>query len=584
MPDELDDKLRDAMRTLDEHVPSGYFDGLPNQILTRLSAEDGSSMDHGMGSSNVLDKRDALTGPPSSVPASIAKPDADKTEITAAPTARASASASSPPPLARPASASSPPPIRPSTPSIPPIARTQASPSVPPPIARPGTASSPPSIAVPAIVAAPVAPAVAAVPVVPDPPVVAAEAPAPSVAAERDEDSGLHDIRNLAQSTKQRLSKKHTTVNPPLAEDVLASSSGSWKNIALPEPAKMVSLPELSALPSIADVRAAEKAADTRLAEKTRAKARGSKKADAPSDELLAPVATANAALDSLTAKPAAYGTRAAFSLPSQQQKRSKGPLFAILGLGAAAAAGGLIFSQMSNDEKPTPSAAVATADTAKADEAPKKEAPKVEEIAPAAAPDPAAGSADTPAEPAVVAAEDASADDTEGDEAESKASGKTSKRGKTAAKGKKAVVVHHSAPAPKVEEKKVEDKKPEPKKTGKGDEADPSFDALLKEAGVEDKKAEKPKLEKKSLNSDDFKKAMSGISSKAQACYKGNQGTAMVKLTVAPTGKVSKVTVAGPFAGTPEGSCVESAVKSASFPPWDGGPQSFTYSYMLAD
>jgi hypothetical protein len=57
-----------------------------------------------------------------------------------------------------------------------------------------------------------------------------------------------------------------------------------------------------------------------------------------------------------------------------------------------------------------------------------------------------------------------------------------------------------------------------------------------------------------------------------------------MVKLTVAPSGQVSKASVGGAFAGTPEGACVEAAVKSASFPPWDGGPQSFTYSYMLAD
>jgi TonB family protein len=76
----------------------------------------------------------------------------------------------------------------------------------------------------------------------------------------------------------------------------------------------------------------------------------------------------------------------------------------------------------------------------------------------------------------------------------------------------------------------------------------------------------------------------MGKIASKAQGCYKGNQGTAMVKLTVGPSGSVTKVSVSGAFAGTPEGSCVESAVKSASFPPWDGGPQSFTYSYMLSD
>jgi hypothetical protein len=208
---------------------------------------------------------------------------------------------------------------------------------------------------------------------------------------------------------------------------------------------------------------------------------------------------------------------------------------------------------------------------------------PKAAEPAAAAAvaPDADAGSA-APAEPEVVAAADTAVDDEPADEPDAK---KASKRGK-GGKGKKSV--DKAPPLPKTEEKveeKKEEKKPDPpKKTGKGEEGEPSFDALLKEAGVEEKKEAKPKLDKKSLTSEDFKKAMSGISGKAQGCYKGTQGTAMVKLTVAPTGKVSKVSVAGQFAGSPEGSCVESAVKSASFPPWDGGPQSFTYSYMLSD
>ena len=70
----------------------------------------------------------------------------------------------------------------------------------------------------------------------------------------------------------------------------------------------------------------------------------------------------------------------------------------------------------------------------------------------------------------------------------------------------------------------------------------------------------------------------------KAAGCYKGTQGTASFKVTVAPSGKVTGVTVSGMFAGKPEGSCVESAVRSASFPAWEGGPQTFTYSYLLAD
>ena len=82
-----------------------------------------------------------------------------------------------------------------------------------------------------------------------------AEAAAPRSA---DEDSGLHDIRNLAQSTKQRLSKRIPTV-PPISDDVLASSSASWKNLALPQPAKMVSLPAIEDLPSKQEIAARDR-------------------------------------------------------------------------------------------------------------------------------------------------------------------------------------------------------------------------------------------------------------------------------------------------------------------------------------
>ncbi len=117
-------------------------------------------------------------------------------------------------------------------------------------------------------------------------------------------------------------------------------------------------------------------------------------------------------------------------------------------------------------------------------------------------------------------------------------------------------------------------------KKTGAGaGEGDKDFDALLKEAGVTEKKA-KPKLDKKELSGDDFKQGMAAVAAKAQACYKGTQGSANVKLVIAPSGEVSKISIKGVFAGTPEAACVEAAVKSAPFPPWDGGPQTFGYSY----
>jgi hypothetical protein len=121
-----------------------------------------------------------------------------------------------------------------------------------------------------------------------------------------------------------------------------------------------------------------------------------------------------------------------------------------------------------------------------------------------------------------------------------------------------------------------------EPKK--QPDPGDPDFDKLLKEAGYQAQKTEGPKLDKKSLSGDDIKKSMNAVAAKVSACYAGQQGTAAVKLTVAPTGQIQRVAVSGVFAGTPVGACVEAAVQGATFPPWDGGPQSVNYSYLLAE
>jgi len=65
----------------------------------------------------------------------------------------------------------------------------------------------------------------------------------------------------------------------------------------------------------------------------------------------------------------------------------------------------------------------------------------------------------------------------------------------------------------------------------------------------------------------------LNGVRPKVTACY--NQfkvpGTAMVNVVIGKSGKVTSATVTGKFAGTPTGTCVEAAVKTASFPPSDG-------------
>src|SRR4051812_33871959 len=58
MPDDLDNLLRAAMKTLDDQVPSGYFEALPNQALARLEG----SMQHD-SSGTSTETRDAAVPP-----------------------------------------------------------------------------------------------------------------------------------------------------------------------------------------------------------------------------------------------------------------------------------------------------------------------------------------------------------------------------------------------------------------------------------------------------------------------------------------------------------------------------------------
>lgn len=373
----------------------------------------------------------------------------------------------------------------------------------------------------------------------------------------REEDSGLHDIRSLASSTKARLSSRRSTQNPVMTDDdVLASSSAGWKAVALPEPAKMVSLPELTELPSAKEVKAKDKAA---------------RKA--------APVAAAVDAPGTATSESSAPVTSIGSRIAAKQQGGGKGKVIAVVGLGLAAAAG-VTFFVMNNKKDAAPAADNQVAAAAPAAEY--KSTAKMLPPPPPPAADPvttdsaaAAGSA-APAEPPpaqIAAAEEP---------AKPVAAKTTADKGKAAHK----VEIKDDSMTKRAEaEKKVE--KPEKKEEVKkeGGEGEPSFDALLKEAGVSDAKKEaKPKLDKKSLSGADIKSGMGSVAGKAQACYAGTQGTANVKLTVTPDGKVQKVSVSGVFAGTPVAACVESAVKGAQFPAWDGGPQSFGYNYLLSE
>ncbi len=73
----------------------------------------------------------------------------------------------------------------------------------------------------------------------------------------------------------------------------------------------------------------------------------------------------------------------------------------------------------------------------------------------------------------------------------------------------------------------------------------------------------------------------MNGVKAKVSACYAQFKvpGLVMVNVVIAKSGKVSSSTVTGKFAGTPTGTCVESAVKTASFPPSEGLSTPYPFS-----
>ncbi len=113
------------------------------------------------------------------------------------------------------------------------------------------------------------------------------------------------------------------------------------------------------------------------------------------------------------------------------------------------------------------------------------------------------------------------------------------------------------------------------------------SLDDLLSDVGSKRSGGDEPKpapqVKLITLTQSDIVNAMKGVQPKVQAC--ANQfkvpGTAMANISVASGGKVSNATVTGKFAGTPTGSCVEVAAKSAKFPACQG--MTFPWPFTLS-
>ncbi|MGD0835877.1 MAG: GYF domain-containing protein [Polyangia bacterium] len=92
----------------------------------------------------------------------------------------------------------------------------------------------------------------------------------------------------------------------------------------------------------------------------------------------------------------------------------------------------------------------------------------------------------------------------------------------------------------------------------------------LLGDPGKKDEAPKSAQVRLASLTQSDIVNAMRGVQPRVQSCADKFKvpGTAMATVSVASGGKVASVTTNGKFAGSPTGSCIESAVRSARFPP----------------
>jgi predicted Zn finger-like uncharacterized protein len=244
--------------------------------------------------------------------------------------------------------------------------------------------------------------------------------------------------------------------------------------------------------------------------------------------------------------------------------------IWALLGVGVLAVVGIVIVGVLLLTRKPEPPPVVAVA-------------PPVNPAVPVAQPtNPVAQPANPVANPANPAANPAAPPAADG--AHHKDHAKTPKEPKGTAAVPK-------GETPKAEAPKAETPAATPKKSAHKDE----LDDLLNNAAP-DKPAPKhsaPKQDDSASAGGDLPDqldkgaivgGMSKVKTKVADCYTQYKvpGLANVSVTIGKSGHVSSANVSGSFSGTPTGSCVEKAVKSATFPPFKGSPQTINYPFML--
>jgi hypothetical protein len=349
------------------------------------------------------------------------------------------------------------------------------------------------------------------------------------------DDSGLHDIRALAETT-QRRSRRQPTVDPD--EALLTTSSTSLRAIALPQPARTVALPMPTGPALARPARTAEGSAPV-------------PRTDPPAAAPARRVWIAGAGLAGAAAVVAAVviGGRGDAPVAAPAAPPVAAPAAAAPAAIAPAAVEPTAVAPTPVAPEPPPATAAATA-------------PATETGSPTAA-----LTAQQESPPAAGARISAAPVD------------KQPARPAAPRPAAERPVAAAAAPAPAAP----------PARAERGSQ---SLDDLLNDAsggaqrGAGGGAAAPAAPVKRELGRSDIKAAMSAVQGAARACYDryGVAGTVGVKLMVASSGSVSKVQATGAFAGTPTGDCVAAAVEGARFPAWDGAPMTVQYSFLLSE
>lgn len=380
--------------------------------------------------------------------------------------------------------------------------------------------------------------------------------------AKREENTGLHDIKAMATSTRKRISRRMSTESDHEESLLASASSASLAAVVLPEPGKDK-----------------EHFADEGSAAPRAAAASTAGLAAAESERTGMPLWIYGVAGAAVAAAAIIF-----FVVRSGHENKTE--------VAQSEAATGSAATTPQPEETPAPAPTASSIPQPAADQAAEKDvAPPAEDPNGSETGTDKGSSADTdvtatnaatpPAAPPTPAKQDKAAH-------RSSRSRHSSSRS-TASSSSSSKRASSRAPAAK---SSSHTSKSKPKKSSDGKR---SLDDLLDEASggavansdvaPTDKPAEAKKPTKTELSRSDITGGMRKINARVSACYSKYQeaGTVMVKVTISPDGHVASASATGKFKNTETGLCVAQAVEKAKFPAWDGKPQHINYPFLLS-